>query len=260
MKYFRRFFCIAQVFLIGNLLVAQPTSYNAGNAHSHNDYLNSQPFHNAYAKGFGSIEADVFPVNGTLCVAHHKKEIDPKQTLKTLYLDPLFNKLKNDNSQPVKLLIDIKEDYLLSLQLLIKELGPLRKYLSVPGKKRLITILVSGSRPPPGEYKNYPNYIFFDDDLKLPHTTFEWKRVGQVSLPFTRYSTWNGIGSIETKEKELIAKAIDSVHEAGKTIRFWAAPDNETSWLLQMKSGVDLIGTDKIDELSTFLRRRAKKK
>jgi alkaline phosphatase len=46
------------------------------------------------------------------------------------------------------------------------------------------------------------------------------------------------------------------VHRTGKTIRFWAAPDNEASWKMQMKLGVDLIGTDKIDELAYILKKR----
>ncbi|MFN2441022.1 MAG: hypothetical protein ABR503_17615 [Chitinophagaceae bacterium] len=37
-------------------------------------------------------------------------------------------------------------------------------------------------------------------------------------------------------------------------MRFWAAPDNEASWKMQMKLGVNLIGTDKIDDLANFLK------
>ena len=31
-----------------------------------------------------------------------------------------------------------------------------------------------------------------------------------------------------------------------------SAPDNEASWKMQMKPGVDLIGTNKINELAGF--------
>jgi alkaline phosphatase len=117
-------------------------------------------------------------------------------------------------------------------------------------------ILISGSRPPPAEYKNYPAYIFFDDDRKLYHNNAEWERVGQVSLPFIKLSAWKGEGLLEKKEKKLIKRTVDSVHRTGKTIRFWAAPDNEASWKMQMKLGVDLIGTDKIDELAYILKKR----
>ena len=255
-----KFFCVAASLLISSLAIAQPPKFTTANAHSHNDYLNDHPFQRAYKNGFGSIEVDIFPVNGILCVAHSKDEIQPQQTLKSLYLDPLLNELTNNNSRPIKLLVDIKEDYALSLDLLLREIEPLKQWLSTPNKSKSLTILISGKRPTPAEYKTYPDYIFFDDDLKFPHTILEWERVGQVSLQFTKFSTWKGKGSMERKEEKTLKQVIDSVHMAGKTIRFWAAPDTEASWILQMELGIDLIGTDKIDELAVFLRRKSKKK
>ena len=240
--------------------IAQPKSYTTANAHSHNDYLNGNPFYSAYKNGFGSIEVDIFPVEGILCVAHSKREIQLPRTLKSLYVDPLLKELETNKSVKLKLLVDIKENYKLSLELLIKELEPLIQYLSTPKESKSLTILISGSRPPPAEYKNYPAYIFFDDDLKLQHSTAEWERVGQVSLSFSKFTTWKGENAMAKKDKKLLKHIIDSVHRAGKTIRFWAAPDNETSWKLQMKLGVDLIGTDKIEELADFLRRKTRKK
>ncbi len=90
----------------------------------------------------------------------------------------------------------------------------------------------------------------------MPHNSAEWKRVGLVSQPFIKFSAWKGEGPLEERDEKLLKRTIDSVHHAGKTIRFWAAPDNEASWKMQMKLGVDLIGTDKIDELANFLRSR----
>ncbi|HZW64888.1 MAG TPA: hypothetical protein VFF23_04315, partial [Hanamia sp.] len=129
-----------------------------------------------------------------------------------------------------------------------------KKYLvSDKNPQNPLTILISGERPPPAEYKNYPYYIFFDDDLKLLHSSAEWKRVGLVSLSFQRYSSWNGEGEIPAADRQILAHVTDSVHQAGKKIRFWAAPDNQNSWRRQMDLDVDLIGTDKIQELSSFL-------
>ena len=64
---------IALVAVLTNFSVtthAQVKVYTVANAHSHNDYKNNIPFLRAYEKGFGSIEADVFAVNGKLMVAH----------------------------------------------------------------------------------------------------------------------------------------------------------------------------------------------
>lgn len=229
--------------------------YAPGNGHSHNDYLNAKPFYNGYKEGFGSIEADIFPVNGVLYVAHHKEEIQKQNTLKAVYLDPLLQTLLLDSLRKLNLLVDIKEDYRSSLSLLVQELQPLIPFLTTPSKARNITISISGERPPPNEYIHYPDYIFFDDDLKLKHTPEQWQRVRLVSLPFPKFSKWTGFGSIPSDDVKALKHTIDSVHSAGKPIRFWAAPDTEAAWRQQMKLGVDLIGTDKINELATYLRK-----
>ena len=253
MKYVQKIIAFAVLSFICNYTWAQ--KYTVANAHAHNDYIHKVPFYTAFDAGFGSIEADVYPVNGVLLVAHGKKDIKAENTLKSLYLDPLLNKLAQDSTRKLKLLIDVKENYKLSLQLLLEELKPLNKHLFSP-KNPLnpVTILISGERPPPSEYKNYPSYIFFDDDLRLPHSSEEWKRVGQVSLSFERYSKWKGAGPISPNDKSILQKVVDSVHQSGKTIRFWAAPDTESAWKLQMQLGADLIGTDEIPELATLLK------
>jgi alkaline phosphatase len=90
----------------------------------------------------------------------------------------------------------------------------------------------------------------------LHHDPEAWERVGLVSLSFKKISEWQGEGSLPKNDKKILQHVIDSVHHAGKKIRFWSAPDNEVSWKTQMKLGVDLIGTDKIDELANFLNKR----
>ena len=234
---------------------AQQKNYTASNAHAHNDYMHPVAFHTAFDAGFGSIEADVYPVNGILYVAHDKKNIQPERTLKSIYIEPLLHELAKDSLRQLKLLIDVKENYKESLQILLEEIEPLQKYLVAKEKiNKPLIILISGTRPPPEEYKNYPGYVYFDDDLRLKHTSEEWERVGQVSLSFRRYSNWNGKDEMSNHDKNLLQNIIDSVHYSGKTIRFWEAPDNEKSWKLQMELGADLIGTDKIDELAGFLK------
>jgi len=239
---------------ICNISIAQTKRYSTANAHSHNDYLSTSPFYLAYQNGFASIEADIFPVNGKLVVAHSKKEINIQHTLKKIYLDPMLRELSSDPARRIKLLVDIKDNYKESLDLLQRELIYLQSYISSPGLTNPLTILITGTRPPPSEYKNYPAYIFFDDDLKLSHKLDEWERVGQVSLAFSRFSKWKGEGKPDKQDIKKLKHTVDSVHKAGKTIRFWAAPDNLASWKVQKKLGVDLIGTDRIDDLGRFLR------
>ena len=229
--------------------------YTVSNAHSHNDYLNATPFYNAFNEGFGSIEADVYPVNGELLVAHKKEEIQRQTSLKALYLYPLLSKLSADSSRKLNLLVDIKENYKEALSLLIRELQPLQRHLSTADKAKNITISISGERPVAAEFNQYPNYIFFDDNLSTNHSADEWKRISLVSLPFDSISKWKGAGSLPSADVQGLKHAIDMAHKAGKPFRFWAAPDNTEAWKQQQKLGVDLIGTDKISGLANFLRR-----
>jgi alkaline phosphatase len=250
-------FFISTLFLFG---VTKAQSYTPANAHAHNDYLNKAPFYLAFKNGFGSIEADVFPVEGDLLVAHHKKDVQPEKNLVNLYLNPLIKEFAAHRERKLNLLIDIKENYKGALALLINELKPLENYLSTVGKANYITIIISGDRPPPSEYKEYPSYIFFDDDLQKTHNDKEWKRVALVSLPFNKITAWKGEGDLNADDEAKLAHIIDSTHSAGKPIRFWAAPDTETSWKLQMKLKADLIGTDKVNELAEFLKKKHKGK
>src|SRR5438045_3352131 len=141
----------------------------------------------------------------------------------------------------------------------MQELEPLKQYLSTSQKANALTIVISGERPPPSEYKNYPDYIFFDNDLTLPHAKDEWERVKLVSLPFNKITEWKGETKINHADKRRLQHIIDSVHSAGKPFRFWAAPDTKLSWKLQMKQHADLIGTDNIEGFATFLQSRKRK-
>lgn len=91
------------------------------NIHSHNDYWRSEPFFEALTFGVISIEADVwhFPSgleietytestnssskdiksfsNEEIYVGHSLVYLQPKRTLNNLYLDPIYNLLKDSN-------------------------------------------------------------------------------------------------------------------------------------------------------------------
>src|SRR3954468_10159458 len=67
------------------------------NAHAHNDYLHSRPLFDALDHGFTSVEADVFPVNGELLVAHVHSAAKPERTLDKLYLAPLAERIEHNH-------------------------------------------------------------------------------------------------------------------------------------------------------------------
>jgi len=227
--------------------------YTPSSIHSHNDYSRPDPFYHAFKAGVGTIEADVFLRNGKLMVAHDSAGIRPERTLKALYLDPLKNELTS-HPRPVILIIDIKEVYGPTLAQLLNELEPLKPLIKSGNDQSPLSIVITGNRPPPSEYQNYPPYIAFDDDLQLPHTAQQWQRVAQVSLNFANYSKWKGEGPLPLRDEKVLLSVINAVHIAGKRIRFWAAPDNPAGWQKLMSLNADILSTDKIDEIIAFIK------
>ena len=89
-------FILIQLFFCS--LLSVQAQYTTLNAHSHNDYAQATPFFLAYNAHFGSIEADIWAVDGNLFVAHSKDEITVERTLDSLYLQPVV-KLFRANGQ-----------------------------------------------------------------------------------------------------------------------------------------------------------------
>src|ERR1041384_749948 len=83
-------------------------------AHAHNDYEHTRPLLDALDRGFGSVEADIYLVNGALLVAHERDSVRADRTLEALYLAPLRawtaahgGRVYGDRP-PLTLLIDVK--------------------------------------------------------------------------------------------------------------------------------------------------------
>jgi alkaline phosphatase len=253
MKYFK-LKCILVVLVFCKLTYSQ--NYTPSNAHSHNDYENPIPFFTAYDQGFGSIEADIFYFNDSLFVGHTFGDIQKKRTLQTFYLDQIKNKLianhglpYADSSKSLQLLIDIKTDPNKTLQKLVAILDTYSSIINA-GK---IKIVITGNRPKPIEFENYPSYIYFDGDLDKKYSSNELAKIGLFSADFTSYSQWNGKGIMVKADREKIDSIINSTHQKGKKIRFWASPDYLNAWQQFIKMKVDYINTDHIVALAKFL-------
>src|SRR5437660_662562 len=85
-------------------------------AHAHNDYEHPRPLLDALEHGFCSVEADIYLVDGQLLVAHDRDKVSPTRTLRSLYLDPLRERVRKNggrvfpNGPEVTLLIDVKSE------------------------------------------------------------------------------------------------------------------------------------------------------
>lgn len=231
-------------------------NYNVGNAHSHNDYMQEVPFWEAYYANFGSIEADVFLVKGKLWVAHTEKELSADRTLENLYLDNISNQIKlnkgsiyKDTSKKLQLLIDIKQDYKTSLAALV---NTLKKYPNITNNSG-VKIVITGGRPQPEEFKNYPSYLYFDGDLSKDYSADQLKRIGMFSSDLPELVKWNGKGIPRDEETEKIKNAVDKAHAQQKPMRFYGAPDFPNAWVNLIDIGVDYINTDHIPDLKKFM-------
>ena len=253
---FKTLAAIAVLFSVSVSCKNSTKNYTPADAHSHNDYKNSIPFYRAYNAGFGSIEADVFAVNGQLMVAHKEEEITPARSLKLLYIDPLVDKLKKDTARKLRLLIEIKKDYTVTLPLVIEELKPLAQYFDYKGHAGRLSIVMTGAVPPGPVMLTYPAWMSFDVDHMSGFTSQQFTKIGLISVPFDKYSKWNGAGELANGDAERITGLIDSAHALGKKIRFFAIPDTPTCWKELIHLHADVIGTDHIDELADFLNKK----
>lgn len=248
-------------FMSIHLATAQPGAiYTTTQAHSHNDYEQPIPFWQAYHQNFGSIEVDLHARNGILYVAHDTTDIDPTRTLDALYIQPIVQQVKigkgrvyPKNSQTLQLLIDLKTPVNQTLPLLMQRLSA---YPDVFGLNGPVRVVISGNVPEPEQFKNYPDWLFFDGRPEITYTTDQLKRIGLISQSFLVYTRWNGKGLIVKSERQKISEVIRKTHQQGKKLRLWATPDNVNTWKALMNLGVDYINTNHITELANFLNSR----
>jgi alkaline phosphatase len=245
--------------LLASTLYGQSTFYTTENAHSHNDYEQKIPYRMAYNRGFGSIEADIFLRGPDLVVAHDQNELQYNRSFRSLYLETIDSCLRKnggypykDSSRNLQLLIDIKTDSVETLKKLISLLEQFPALIHNPH----LFLVITGNRPNPDSFSQYPAFIWFDGVLSRPYTKDQLSRIKMLSDDFRYYSGWNGTGQIPDEDSTKLASVIGRAHEEGIRVRFWNAPDFSNAWLQFMKLQVDYINTDHIDSLADYLQTR----
>ena len=225
--------------------------------HSHNDYEKPQPLINALNNKAYSVEADVFPLDGKLCVAHTINEVDTGRTLESMYIVPLvslFMKyhgyMSPDTTYKLVLLIDIKENHKLALENLVRILKPVLYYFDRDQNRNAVQIVISGERGEISEWIHYPPYILIDGRPEEEYDEPTRKRVAFVSENFWKYV------NVSNQEKwDHLEAVVSKVHQSGKLVRFWATPDSEKIWARLRETGVDIINTDKVEACRKFFLR-----
>lgn len=247
------------VFLVATCFQASlAQNYTASSIFAHNDYVQPVPFYVAYAQQAGYIEADIFLQNNTLLVAHTKEELDNTRTLEELYLKPLQQQIARtkglayaDPARTLTLMIDLKTEGTPTLTALVKTL---KRYPALLACKNL-QFTVSGDMPEPSRWSEYPAFIHFDGRPGITYTEAQWQRIALVSTSFNDQVAWNGKGIPVAAAREKIAALLHDAHAHNKKLRFWATPDFENAWLVMMDLKVDILNTDHVTELNTFLKK-----
>ncbi len=233
------------------------------NAHAHNDYYHTRPLLDALGQGFGSVEADVFAVDGQLLVAHSSFEVRRDRTLEKLYLDPLAERCKNNGGRVYRdgpeltLLVDLKTEAEATYSSLLEKLTPYAAILTRLEEGKVIDgavrVVVSGNRPVETMAKQKTRLAFLDGRMNDLDTNSPIELAPLVSDQWANHFKWRGRDSMPKDEAEKLNALVAKAHQQKRKLRFWGAPDNQATWQQLRSSGVDLINTDKLPELAAFL-------
>jgi glycerophosphoryl diester phosphodiesterase len=237
-------------------------------AHAHNDYEHDRPLYDALDHGFTSVEADVHLVDGELLVAHDPDDVEEDLTLRSLYLDPLRERVSKNGGRiyaggpQFTLLIDIKTDAEETYTALRRVLEEYEAMLTVFGpdgqKDGAIIVIISGNRAREamaGETVRYTGYDGRLDDLESgAPSTF----IPLISDKWTAHFMWQGTGPMPESERQKLRDIVETAHAQGQRVRFWATPDDRSQarqavWRELVAAGVDLINTDDLEGLQQFL-------
>jgi glycerophosphoryl diester phosphodiesterase len=220
-------------------------------AHAHNDYEHDRPFYEAFSLGFGSIEVDVYAVNGQLLVAHDVKDLKASRNFQNLYLEPLVRVLESGKAGNFhQLLIDSKTSADSTMPLLFKAIEPY-KDLIVKNKFRIV---ISGNRPVVSDYVKFPAWITFDGRSNEEVPSFLASHVILESEAFYKFGIWSGTSPMAPALRTKVKTYVDKVHAAGRVVRLWATPESLIAYQTFLDLGVDYIGTDQLGALAEYLK------
>jgi hypothetical protein len=274
MKKWTVFICMTLIFFTMNFTTATANENSSilplAKAHAHNDYEHDKPLADALNHGFTSVEADVWLKDGKLLVAHDEIDVRSDRTLETLYLEPLRKRIINNQgsvykdykSQDFLLWIDIKSEDMATYKAIHEQLKNYQNMLtriSAAGVKQgAVTVIISGNRPYELMLEQPIRYATYDGRMSDLGTNVSNTFMPVISDNWTKHFTWQGVGEMPASERDKLHSIVETAHNNGQMVRFWATPDaalpnREAVWKELMDAGVDLINSDDLSGLQQFL-------
>jgi len=235
--------------------------------HSHNDYWRSKPLTDALLRGFKSVEADVFLMNGALLVGHSANELQPEVTLESLYLAPLrvhMQKNKKLYRRPgiLYLYIDFKTEGKATYEQLVPVLLKYEEMLLTPraeNKKQGVQVILTGNYPRELVLNDAHRLVYLDGKVEELGSTLQAEYFPVVSGNWASFFKWRGQGEMPAAEAALLNKWNKIAKQNGQKIRFWNIAENNPAqtkaiWQELLKHERLLVGTDHLDWLLEILR------
>ncbi len=232
-------------------------------AHAHNDYEHKRPLFDALERGFCSVEADIWLVDGKLLVAHDRAQVKPERTLQALYLDPLRERTRRNggrvypNGPEVTLLVDVKSEagktYSALREVLKDYSDVLTVYRAGSTETNAVAVIISGNRDRKLMAEETVRYAALDGRLEDLNSNASSHFIPWVSESWTSIFKWRGAGPMPDDEKRTLQKTVKQAHGQGRKVRFWATPDRPEIWKELLDAGVDLLNADDLAGLQRFL-------
>ena len=229
------------------------------NAHAHNDYEHEKPLLDALSRGFTSVEADIYLIDGELYVAHDFPRPENRRTLKELYLEPLRRRIAENGgvvyageSTPVFLMIDVKSEAEATYQALKNQLAGYADLLNYPRHPGPVTVILSGNRATETVRNDPARRVGIDGRPADLEKKYVADLMPLISDNYANVLGWRGEGKIPRAERRRLKSLTKQAHTRGMKVRLWASPENEAVWKVLRKAGADLISTDQLERLCHF--------
>ena len=236
---------------------------------AHNDYDQCRPLYDALGRGFTSIEADVWLVNGRLLVGHDRNDAMAGRSLERLYLSPLEGRTRINAGSvypgwqgSFELLIDVKSaaasTYAALDKLLRRHHRIMTAFTDSRTIPRAVTVIVSGNRDRGAMSSPPVRYAAFEGRLGDLNTDVPASFMPTVAADWQETFTWDGEAAMPTAEELRLRRLVARAHAHGRTVRFWGTPDDagaarDAVWSMLLGAGVDQISTDDVEGLATYV-------